>query len=58
MKHAERMVVIEEINRTPVKSADEAVKLTEKSGDKRTLVRIWENGSSHYVVVDESNTAG
>ena len=50
--------VIQEINHTPVKSADEAVKLTEKSGDKRTLVRVWENGSSHYVVVDESNTAG
>jgi hypothetical protein len=32
--------------------------LTEKSGDKRTLVRVWENGGSHYIVVDESNNAG
>jgi serine protease Do len=51
-------VVIQEINHKAIKSADEAVKLTEKSGDKRTLVRVWENGGSHYVVVDESNNAG
>ncbi|HEY2083360.1 MAG TPA: DegQ family serine endoprotease [Verrucomicrobiae bacterium] len=50
--------VIQEINRKPVKSAEEAVKLTEKSDNKRTLVRVWENGGSHYVVVDESNHAG
>ena len=50
-------VVIQEINRHPVKSADEAVQLTTKSTpNKQTLVRIWENGGSHYVVVDESNT--
>ena len=52
-------VVIQEINHQPVKSADEAVKLTEKSeNNKRTLVRIWDNGSSHYVVVDESKNEG
>jgi len=51
-------VVIQEINHHPVKSADEAVKLTEKSDDKRTLVRVWENGGSHYVVVDETNHEG
>ncbi|HWD93230.1 MAG TPA: DegQ family serine endoprotease [Verrucomicrobiae bacterium] len=51
--------VIQEINRKPVKSAEDAVKLTEKSEDnKRTLVRVWENGGSHYIVVDESNNAG
>ena len=50
--------VIQEINRKPVKSADDAVKLTENSDDKRTLVRVWENGGSHYVVVDESNKTG
>jgi serine protease Do len=51
--------VIQEINHQPVKSADEAVKLTEKSSDdKRTLVRVWEKGSSHYVVVDEGNNEG
>jgi serine protease Do len=50
--------VIQEINHHPVKSADEAVKLTEKSDNKHTLVRVWEKGGSHYVVVDESSAAG
>jgi serine protease Do len=50
--------VIQEINHHPVKTADEAVKLTEKSDDKRTLVRVWENGGSHYIVVDESKHEG
>jgi serine protease Do len=50
--------VIEEINRHPVKSADEAVQLTEKAASKQTLVRVWENGGSHYLVVDESSQPG
>jgi serine protease Do len=50
--------VIQEINHRPVKSADEAVRLTENGKDKRTLLRVWEQGGSHYVVVDESHNAG
>jgi len=46
--------VIQEINRKPVKTAEEAVKLTEKPGDKTTLLRVWSNGASHWVVVDET----
>jgi serine protease Do len=46
--------VILEINRQPVKTADEAVKLTESSTDKTTLLRVWSNGGSRYLVVDES----
>lgn len=46
--------VITEINRQPVRSADEAVKLTETAKDKTTLLRVWSNGGSRYVVVDES----
>ena len=46
--------VIQEINRKPVKSAEEAVRLTEKTESKTTLLRVWRNGGSHYVVVDES----
>ena len=46
--------VIQEINRQPVKSADEAEHLTEKAKDKTTLLRIWRNGASHYIVVDEN----
>jgi serine protease Do len=46
--------IILEINRQPVKTAAEAVRLTETPKDKVTLLRIWSNGGSHYVVVDES----
>jgi serine protease Do len=49
--------VIEEINRKPVTSADDAVKLTEHAKDKVTLLKIWSKGGSHYLVVDE-NKAG
>ncbi len=50
--------VIESINHHPVKSADDAVRLTENARSKLTLVRVWDNGGSHYVVVDESNALG
>jgi serine protease Do len=49
--------VIQEINRQPVKTADEAVKLTEKSGEtKKTLLRVWSQRGSRFVVVDETDT--
>lgn len=48
--------VIESVNRHPVKNADQALQLTQNSKDKRTLLRIWSSGGSHYVVVDESQT--
>jgi len=51
-------IVIEDINHHPVQNAEEAVKLTEKAGDKKTLLRVWDNGGSHYIVVDESANAG
>jgi serine protease Do len=50
--------VIQEINRHPVKTAEEAARLTENTKDKVTLLRIWSNGGSHFVVVDESNKVG
>ena len=50
--------VIQSINRHPVTNADEAVKLTEHSQGKHTLVRVWGNGGSHFVVVDEDNQIG
>jgi serine protease Do len=46
--------VIEEINRKPVASADDAVKLTGHVKDKVTLLKIWSKGGSRYLVVDES----
>jgi serine protease Do len=47
--------IIQEINRKPVHSAEEAVKMTEKGSDKTTLLRVWRGGGSRFVVVDESN---
>ncbi len=50
--------VIESINRHPVKNADDAIQLTSNTTSKRTLVRVWDNGGSRYIVVDESNSEG
>ncbi len=47
--------VILEINRHRVESAQDAVKLSEKSDSKKTLLRLWSRGSTLFVVVDESN---
>jgi serine protease Do len=48
--------VIESINRKPVNNAEQAVQLTQNSKDKHTLLRVWSEGGSRYVVVDESQT--
>ncbi|HEX4122021.1 MAG TPA: DegQ family serine endoprotease [Verrucomicrobiae bacterium] len=51
--------VIMEINHHAVASANDAVKLTEHASDnKLTLLRVWSDGGSRYVVVDESNKVG
>jgi serine protease Do len=50
--------VIQEINRKPVKNADDAVRLTESSESKKTLVRVWNQRGTRYVVVDESEGEG
>jgi serine protease Do len=47
--------VIQEINRHPVKTADDAVKLTEKTESKKTLLRVWSQRGSRFVVVDETD---
>jgi serine protease Do len=46
--------VIVEINRKAVKSADDAVAMTEKADNKRTLLRVWREGGSRFVIVDET----
>ncbi|MFM1768113.1 MAG: hypothetical protein RJA22_642 [Verrucomicrobiota bacterium] len=46
--------VILEINKQPVRSADEAVRLTEKARDRMTLLRVWSDGRIRFLVVDES----
>jgi serine protease Do len=47
--------VITELNRMPVKNAQDAVADTEKSAGNQTLVKIWTKGGSHYLTVDESS---
>ncbi len=46
--------VILEINKHAVRSADDAVRLTSSVKDKITLLHVWSNNGSHYLVVDES----
>ncbi len=50
--------VIQEINRKPVRSADEAVQMTEKAESKKTLLLVWSQRGAQrgnrYVIVDES----
>ena len=45
--------VILEINKHPVRSAEDAVKLTSNVKDKITLLHVWSSSGSHYLVVDE-----
>jgi serine protease Do len=49
--------VIVEINRKPVKNAEDALQPTENAKDKRTLVRVWSKGGSRYLVVDETKAS-
>jgi serine protease Do len=49
--------VIQEINRQAVRNSGDAIKLTEKSDTKKTLLRVWNQSGSHFVVVDESAAA-
>ena len=46
--------VIVEINRQPVRNAEDAERLTQHPKDRSTLVRVWRNGGTSYAVVDES----
>ncbi|MCX6903808.1 MAG: PDZ domain-containing protein, partial [Verrucomicrobia bacterium] len=46
--------VILEINRKTVSNAEEAVEVSKHVPTKRVLVRLWSNGGSRYLVVDES----
>ena len=46
--------VLLEIDRKPIKSAEDAVDVTRTLKTKRVLTLVWTRGSSRYVVVDES----
>jgi serine protease Do len=45
--------VIVEINRSPIKSGDEAVAITQKASGGQTLIRVWRQGTSHYDIVND-----
>ena len=47
--------VILEINKQPVTSAQDAVKLSTSAESKKTLLRLYSRGSTIFVVVDETN---
>ncbi len=46
--------VILEINRQPVRSADDAVELSKKVKSARITLRVWRNGGSSFVTVDNA----
>ena len=46
--------MITEINRQPVRNAQDAVKETEKPTGSETLVKVWHDGGTRYLTVDES----
>jgi serine protease Do len=48
--------VILEINKQPVASAQDAVKLSTAADSKKTLVRLFSRGNTLFVVVDESQS--
>ncbi|HTT55932.1 MAG TPA: PDZ domain-containing protein, partial [Opitutaceae bacterium] len=47
--------VIMEIDHQPVRSADDAVKLTDHAKSRKTLLKLWSRGGIHFLVVDESD---
>jgi serine protease Do len=49
--------VIEAINRQDVRNVDEVSRLTHKARNKRTLLRVWSNSGSHFLLVNESPAA-
>lgn len=45
--------VILEINRKPVTNAEDAVELSAKGDDRSILLRVWSQGGTRYLVVNE-----
>jgi len=46
--------VITELDRKPVKNAQDEIADTEKPAGNQTLVKVWTKGGNHYLTVDES----
>ena len=45
--------VIQEINRQPVNGADEAIRLSERIKGDRVLLRVWSQGGSRFLVLED-----
>ena len=45
--------VILSINRQEVRNAGEASQLTQNAKDKRTLLRVWSNSGSHFILIED-----
>jgi Do/DeqQ family serine protease len=45
--------VIQSINRQEVGNAGEALRLTQNAKDGRALLRVWSNGGSHFVLMED-----
>lgn len=48
--------VIQEINQQPVRTAEDAIRLTENPESKKTLLRVWSQRGIRFIVVDETET--
>jgi serine protease Do len=46
--------VVEELDRKPLTSVERAIKLSEEIKGPKFLMRIWRNGRSSYLAIDES----
>jgi len=46
--------ILLEINREPVRNADDAVALSKKAKGERVLLRVWRNNASFYITVGSS----
>jgi serine protease Do len=46
--------VILEINHKPINNAQDAIAATQNPTSSQTLVKVWSNGGSRYLTVDES----
>lgn len=45
--------VIQSINQQEIRNAAEASRLTQNAKDKRTLLRVWSNAGSHFLLIED-----
>ena len=45
--------VLREIDRKPIRNAEDAVQATRKVPGRRVLLRVWSQGGSRFLILDE-----